>query len=61
MAIEFVSKTSNSCLTLEQALEAVGFTSTGLFTNSFNTSAETHGANAQLENLKTYMCLARVV
>ena len=61
VAIEFVSKTSNSCLTLEQALEAVGFTSTGLFTNSFNTSAEIQAANAQLENLKTYMCLARVV
>ena len=59
--IEFVSKTSSRCLTLEQALEAVGFISTGLFTNSFNTSAEIVAANTQLENLKTFMCLARVV
>ena len=59
--IEFVSKTSSRCLTLEQALEAVGFISTGLFTNSFNTSAEIQAANTQLENLKTFMCLARVV
>ena len=59
--IEFVSKTSSRCLSLEQALEAVGFISTGLFTNSFNTSAEIVAANTQLENLKTYMCLARVV
>ena len=36
MAIEFVSKTSSRRLTLEQALEAVGFISTSLFTNSFN-------------------------
>ena len=61
LAIEFVSKTSSRCLTLEQALEAVGFISTGLFTNSFNTSAEIVAANTQLENLKTSMCLARVV
>ena len=59
--IEFVSKTSSRCLSLEQALEAVGFISTGLFTNSFNTAAEIQAANTQLENLKTYMCLARVV
>ena len=59
--IEFVSKTSSRCLSLEQALEAVGFISTGLFTNSFNTSAEIVAANTQLENLKTYMCIARVV
>ena len=59
--IEFVSKTSSRCLSLEQALEAVGFISTGLFTNSFNTSAQIVAANNQLENLKTYMCLARVV
>ena len=59
--IEFVSKTSSRCLSLEQALEAVGFISTGLFTNSFNTAAEVHACNTQLENLKTYMCLARVV
>ena len=58
--IEFVSKNSSRCLTLEQALEAVGFISTGLFTNSFNTSAEIVAANTQLENLKTYMCLARI-
>ena len=61
MAIEFVSKTSSRCLTLEQALEAVGFISTGLFTNSFNASADLQAANTQLENLKTFMCLARVV
>ena len=61
MNIEFVSKASSRCLTLEQALEAVGFISTGLFTNSFNTSAEIVDANTQLENLKTFMCLARVV
>ena len=59
--LEFVSKTSSRCLSLEQALEAVGFISTGLFTNAFNTSAEIQAANTQLENLKTYMCLARVV
>ena len=59
--IEFVSKSSSRRLSLEQALEAVGFISTGLFTNSFNTSAEIVAANTQLENLKTYMCLARVV
>ena len=59
--IEFVSKTSSRCLSLEQALEAVGFISTGLFTNSFNTAAEIVAANIQLENLKTYLCLARVV
>ena len=59
--IKFVSKTSSRCLTLEQALEAVGFISTGLFTNSFNTSAESQAANTQLENLKTFMCLAGVV
>ena len=59
--IEFVSKTSSRCLSLEQALEAVGFISTGLFTNSFNTSAEIAAANTQLENLKTHMWLARVV
>ena len=59
--IEFVSKTSSRCLSLEQALEAVGFISTGLFTNSFNTAAEIQACNTQLENLKTYMCLARVV
>ena len=59
--IEFVSKTSSRCLTLEQVLEAVGFISTGLFTNSFNTSAEVQACNAQLENLKSFMCLARVV
>ena len=61
MAIEFVSKTSSRCLTLEQALEAVGFISTGLFTNSFNTSAEIQAANAQLDTLRTYTRLARVV
>ena len=59
--IEFVSKSSSRCLTLEQALEAVGFISTGLFTNSFNAAAEIQACNTQLENLKTYMCLARVV
>ena len=59
--LEFVSKNSSRCLSLEQALEAVGFISTGLFTNSFNTSAEIVAANTQLENLKTFMCLARVV
>ena len=59
--IEFVSKSSSRCLSLEQVLEAVGFISTGLFTNSFNTAAEIQAANTALENLKTYMCLARVV
>ena len=59
--IEFVSKTSSRCLALEQVLEAVGFISTGLFTNSFNTSAEVQACNTQLENLKSFMCLARVV
>ena len=61
VSIEFVSKSSSRCLSLEQALEAVGFISTGLFTNSFNTSAEIQACNTQLETLKTYMCLARVV
>ena len=59
--IEFVSKSSSRCLSLEQVLEAVGFISTGLFTNSFNTTAEIQACNTTLENLKTYMCLARVV
>ena len=59
--IEFVSKSSSRCLSPEQVLEAVGFISTGLFTNSFNTAAEIQAANTALENLKTYMCLARVV
>ena len=59
--IEFVSKSSRRCLSLEQVLEAFGFISTGLFTNSFNTSAEVQACNTQLENLKSFMCLARVV
>jgi len=59
--IEFVSKTSSRCLTLEQVLGAVGFISTGLFTNSFNTAAEIQACNTTLESLKTSMCLARVV
>ncbi len=47
-------------LTLEEALAAVGFISTGLFTNWFNTAAEIQACNTQLGDLKTYMCLARV-
>ena len=58
--LEFASKTSSRCLSLEQALEACGFVSTGLFTNSFNTAAEIQACNTTLETLKTYMCLARV-
>ena len=61
VAIEFVSKTSSRCLTLEQALEAVGFISTGLFTNSFNTPVEMQAAYTQLGNQRTSLCLARVV
>ena len=61
VAIEFVSKTSSGCLTLEQALEAVGFISTSLFTSSFNTSGEIHAATTQLGSLKTFMCLAQIV
>ncbi len=61
VTLEFVSKTSSRCLTLEQALEAVGFISTGLFSTALTSSAEIQACNTKLENLKTYMCLARVV
>ena len=61
VAIELVSKTSSRRLSLEQVLEAAGLISTGLFTNSFNTSGEIQAANTQLGHLKTFMCLARVV
>ena len=47
--IEFVSKSSSRCLTLESALGAVGFISTGLFSNSSNTAAEIVACNTQLE------------
>ena len=49
VTLEFVSKTSSRCLTLEQALGAVGFTSTGLFTSSFNTRTEIQACNTTRE------------
>ena len=62
VALEFVNRSSSRCLTLEQVLEAVGFISTGLFTNAFNTSAEISAANVTLNNtLKAYMTISRVV
>ena len=62
VALEFVNRSSSRCLTLEQVLEAVGFISTGLFTNSFNTSSEISAANVTLSNtLKAYMTISRVV
>ena len=60
--IEFVSKTSSRCLSLEQVLEACGFISTGLFTNTFNTAAEIVAANTTLnDTLKACMTISRVV
>ena len=62
VALEFVNRSSSRCLTLEQVLEAVGFISTGLFTNSFNTSSEISAANVTLNNtLKAYLTISRVV
>ena len=62
VALEFVNRSSSRCLTLEQVLEAVGFISTGLFTNSFNTSSEISAANVTLNNtLKAYMTISRGV
>ena len=62
VALEFVNRSSSRCVTLEQGLEAVGFISTGLFTNSFNTSSEISAANVTLNNtLKAYMTISRVV
>ena len=62
VALEFVNRSSSRCVTLEQVLEAVGFVSTGLFTNAFNTSAEISAANVTLNNtLKAYMTISRVV
>ena len=62
VALEFVNRSSWRCLTLEQVLEAIGFISTGLFTNSFNTSSEISAAKVTLKNtLKAYMTISRVV
>ena len=61
VALEFVNRSSSRCLTLEQVLEAVGFISTGLFTNSFNTAAEIIAANTTLDTLKAYLTISRVV
>ena len=60
--MEFVNRSSSRCVTLEQVLEAVGFISTGLFTNSFNTAAEIIAANTTLnDTLKAYLTISRVV
>ena len=51
-------------LSLEICVQSCTADSNGrlsVLTSSFSTSAEIVAANAQLENLKTYMCLARVV
>ena len=59
--LRFVGKNARG-LTLEQALEAVGFAATGLFTDSINTAAEVIAANNAMNNtLKAYIVIARVV
>ena len=58
--LRFVGRNAR-VLTLEQMLEAIGLAATGNFTDSVNTAAEVAAANLQMNSLKAYMALARVV
>ena len=58
--LRFVGRNAR-VLTLEQMLEAIGLAATGNFTDSVNTAQEVAACNLQMNSLKAYMAIARVV